>query len=333
MLWTCQTSFFVMFMGCFCLVFSQLSLRGGNHTEHRKLGSQTHTQGYLISKEVRITFEPSIKRQISYTYSSTPYIDPEESYDTSASGTNTNVDIAAPLEIHYCNSSLVDTHLESLVRTPGTRMVVIMLYNNPDTFHQVRYCREWIVPVLVRKTKYLESIVYKDIFTPVRLEILKKNVDYVFLCTYKTWLLSNPPISGNLIESMLLDARHHRFDVTPLDNTHDTHANILQSLLASHTPAAINCWNVLLINLNFTAAEIQFSTRLSSYWSSMLITPAALEKLSLVMKQAIEIAENQKLITLQKYFRTETHVKGADPAVMKQVWCRVWGAGCRCNGL
>eukprot|EP01031_Cornospumella_fuschlensis_P023225 gene23225-28211_t len=307
----------VAIFAAFLHIYGQTYLREANET--RALAIRTQQPGYLIGREVRITFDSVIKRQISYTYASAPILTSDETFDNNPAVTK-NVDLAAPLEIHFCNTSTDDVNLEQLVRSPGTRMVVLMLYNSPETFHRVLYCRDWIVPVLIRKNKYLESIVYKDILTPVRMEILKKNVDFVFLCTYKAWLLSNTPITANFIESMLLDAKHHRFHAIPLDNTHDTHANILQSLLATHTPAAINCWNVLLINLNFTAVEIQYSTKIATYWSSMLIRTPVLEKLSLVMRQAIDIVENPKLGTLQKYFSTETQVKGADPNLMKQIF-------------
>lgn len=74
-----------------------------------------------------------------------------------------------------------DRALEKLVHSNGTRTMVFIYYHNDHTkaiAERYAYCKDWIFPVFLYPSKYMESQVYGDLFRP--------NVT--------GWIYSHPPV-------------------------------------------------------------------------------------------------------------------------------------------
>jgi hypothetical protein len=228
------------------------------------------------------------------------------------------------------NSTIKDLHkqcninqnLEQLVHTTGTRLYIFMLYHDDTTkmiVEHFAYCKDWVFPVNLRQTKYMESIIYKDLFTAENVTRWMSEVDYVLVCTYRHGLnisieehkslniATAHYLSSSYIVELLTSAVQQHYDVIPLETTPEY--KVLTSLIRHHTHNALKAWkawNTVLLRMNFTTAEMWVASDINAFWrSSYLIRPAVLLKLSSLMSQAIDIVDNPAYLSLQTYFQKD----------------------------
>eukprot|EP01031_Cornospumella_fuschlensis_P023226 gene23226-28212_t len=148
-----------------------------------------------------------------------------------------------------------------------------------------------------------------------------ESYDYVIICTYRhgvslgqlngAWV---HPLTPPAIKNLLHTAKREDFDVIPLEIFPLT--EITFSLSLHHKLNAVKAWNALLINMNFTSQEMQQANTLYAFWrSSYMIRPSVLRTLSQLMRAAMDIAEDVRLTSLQRYIRSDAHYATGDPLI------------------
>ena len=172
----------------------------------------------------------------------------------------------------------------------------------------------------------MESIIYKDLFTKENVTRWKSEVDYVLVCTYRHAILTDQlrgalihPLNSTVILDLLHSATFEDYDTIPLEPSPEI--TILYSLKLHHSLNAVKAWNVLLITMNFTQQEMRAASYINAFWrNAYLIKPAVLDKLSQLMRIAMDVAEDPNEKSLQRFIGSNAKYQGGDPIVAYKVY-------------
>lgn len=220
-----------------------------------------------------------------------------------------------------------DQELETLVHTEGTRTIMFMYYHNNQTqliARRYAYCKDWIFPVMLFKSPYMESQVYRDLFRPVNLTKWSKEADFIITCTYKHALDEKEIKAGavNLltpthVKYLIHTAVANATDLLPLEMR--PLAFLTKSLFNSHGLDAIKAWNILLLKMGYTVDDLDSCNQIYAFWrSAYLVRPRVLQALTQNMTAAMDLVDNNKKINTA-FKRNAKYTKG-DPVVAMQVF-------------
>lgn len=219
-----------------------------------------------------------------------------------------------------------DGELEKLVHTNGTRVKMFMYYHNNLTgiiARKYAHCKDWIIPIYLQRSKYFESIVYRNIFQP-ELERLSKDVDILITSTYRHGIAFHDhdrplvhPLTYERLVSFIRQLVTEQRDLVPIEP--EPRHPIIQSLQWLHGKPAVKTYNTLLTRMGFSNEEIQSSETILAFWrSSFVVRPAVMQRLTHAMMKAMAWVENDSY--LRYLFAQDAKYRGGDANVAMPVF-------------
>lgn len=173
----------------------------------------------------------------------------------------------------------VDPALEKLVHNNGTRTLLLMYYHNAFSESVVRKytrCHPWMIPVLVKRSVYMESSVYRDYFQHRMKHFLLK-ADYIITSTYKHVPVIDgdvkpenqtvgpiTPLTLDFIHNLIKTAHENNYDVLPIERF--PYVNIYDSLIPNHGVPSVAAWRNLLTRLGFSLDDLSYCRFIFPFW-------------------------------------------------------------------
>jgi hypothetical protein len=171
----------------------------------------------------------------------------------------------------------------------------------------------WAKPVLIRSTKYFESIVYMDMF-PFHYNEWK-DLDYVGSISYK--IAAATQFGFEQLSTLIAVGHAAGYDVIPFVRSNH---NLIKTAVVSHPQTFAPAWYALLEALEFsdTVASNHSANLKAFYRNAFVCRPAEMLLLSTSMSTAImKVNMNSALSHL---FEQDSHYKGE-----KSVSLRIFG--------
>lgn len=162
------------------------------------------------------------------------------------------------------------------------------LVNDRNSINQSAFTANSAVrPVQIVSTKFFEYIMYRDVIPFVADDWQTSTVQYVALTSYKT-LSSYHGLCAFEVNRVMSIGLKHNLDVVPLIRSS---RRLLVGGVMAHTLAFKTAWDLLLQAMGFSISTIRrFDNIIPFYRNSMLIKPSWLQRLTIFMNNAANIA-------------------------------------------
>ncbi|RYH20334.1 hypothetical protein EON65_23745 [archaeon] len=197
-----------------------------------------------------------------------------------------------------------------------------MYYHNNNSHFAARkfaYCKDWIVPIFIPRSSYMESEVYRHHFMQLQ-HNWTEHYDFVLTCTFRHTVPTETrvtPLSTESLKHMIKTAVHMNYDVMPLEIY--PIFDIKYSLLRFHGRNSFKAFSSLLEKKGYNRNQIEKSGDIRAFWrSSFLIRSSVMQNLTNWMVNAMHIVDNDT--DVKWWFKHDAVYFSGDPIVAFQVF-------------
>lgn len=151
---------------------------------------------------------------------------------------------------------------------------------------------DFVVPARINSSVFFEYVVYRDFLPDVLPEL--EHLKYVLVTTHSTLINVQPVACGYEVARLLSVAYRYDYDVVPLLRSKHW---LMPTSINMHTLDFKLAWDTLLTAMGYSQSQIReyyYVTPL--YRNSFIIKPHRLRELTILMRRAIFIAQNNPVV-------------------------------------
>lgn len=170
-----------------------------------------------------------------------------------------------------------EVELEEFVHNPATKTVLYIFYHDApsrDRAMNLSLCHDWMYPVRLKLSPYMENQVYRDVFSYLHKYWLDRNISYIITTSYK--IMESTDLSFDPIQRVTLKdyfhllklAHEEQYDLIPLVRTH---IELLPQAIREHGNNFRVGWEAVLQGMGYDLSQIRALDNTHSFFKNALI--------------------------------------------------------------